>query len=74
MVDKTNARAKAAGGYRVMQPIIKNKAADVYYRRAIEAETDKMLTAILPSLRGFIPRSRFPMRLPEQISRQFLIS
>ena len=50
MVDKTNARAKAAGGYRVMQPIIKNKAADVYYRRAIEAETDKMLTAIFAKL------------------------
>jgi SPP1 gp7 family putative phage head morphogenesis protein len=50
MVDKINARAKAAGGYRVMQPIIKNKAADVYYRRAIEAETDKMLTAIFAKL------------------------
>ena len=33
-----------------MQPIIKNKAADVYYRRAIEAETDKMLTAIFAKL------------------------
>ena len=50
MVDKTNARAKAAGGYRVMPPIIKNKGADVYYRRAIEAETDKMLTAIFAKL------------------------
>lgn len=50
MVDKTNARAKAAGGYRVMPPIIKNKGADVYYRRAIEAETDKMLTAIFATL------------------------
>lgn len=50
MVDKTNARAKAAGGYMVMQPIIKNKAADVYYRNAIEAETDKMLQAIFAEL------------------------
>nr|DAQ84079.1 MAG TPA: Minor capsid component [Caudoviricetes sp.] len=33
-----------------MPPIIKNKGADVYYRRAIEAETDKMLTAIFAKL------------------------
>lgn len=45
-----NARAKAAGGYRVMDPIIKNKAADVYYRCAIEAETEKMLKAVFAKL------------------------
>lgn len=50
MADKANLRAKAAGGFSVMEPIIKNKAADVYYRRAIEAETDKMLAAIFSRL------------------------
>lgn len=50
MADKANLRAKAAGGYSVMEPIIKNKAADVYYRRAIEAETDKMLEAVFSEI------------------------
>ncbi len=50
MADKANLRAKAAGGYSVMEPIIKNKAADVYYRRAIETETDKMLEAIFSEI------------------------
>lgn len=50
MVNKSNAKAKTAGGYKVMPPIIKNKAADVYFRKAIEAETDKMLQAIFSQL------------------------
>lgn len=50
MLDKVNSRAKAAGGYSVMEPIIKNKVADVYYRRAIEAETDKMLEAVFSEI------------------------
>lgn len=49
-MSKQNARAKAAGGYRVMDPIIKNKHADVYYRKAIDAETEKMLDVIFSEL------------------------
>ncbi len=33
-----------------MEPIIKNKHADVYYRKAIDAETDKMLEAMFTEL------------------------
>lgn len=47
---RQNARARAAGGYRVMPPIIKNKSADVYYRNAMDRETDRMLSAILSGL------------------------
>ena len=49
-MSKQNARAKAAGGYQVMDPIIKNKHADVYYRKAINAETEKMLDVIFSEL------------------------
>ena len=49
-MSKQNVRAKAAGGYQVMDPIIKNKHADVYYRKAINAETEKMLDVIFSEL------------------------
>lgn len=49
-MQKQNVRAKAAGGYEVMDPIIKNKHADVYYRRAIDAETEKMLTSLFSEI------------------------
>ncbi|MDE6571184.1 MAG: hypothetical protein K2L95_03130 [Alphaproteobacteria bacterium] len=47
---RQNARARAAGGYRVMPSIIRNKSADVFYRNAIDKETDRMLSAIFDGL------------------------
>lgn len=49
-MNKQNARAKASGGYQTMSEIIKNKHADVYYRKAIEAETEKMLATLFSRL------------------------
>lgn len=45
-----NARAKAAGGFKVMQPLVKNKHAEVYYRTAIEQEAENMLTSLISKL------------------------
>lgn len=47
---RQNARARAAGGFVVMPQIIKNKAAEVYYRNAIDKLTDQMITAIVTGL------------------------
>lgn len=47
---KSNARAKASGGFIVMDTMTKNKHADVYYRTAIDAEMSKLLGAILGEL------------------------
>ena len=47
---RQNARARAAGGYRVMPSIIRNKSADVFYRNAIDKETDRILSAIFDGL------------------------
>lgn len=45
-----NARAKAAGGFKIMQPLVKNKHAEVYYRNAIEQEAEKMLLSLIAKL------------------------
>ncbi len=47
---RQNARARGAGGFVVMPPIIKNKSAEVYYRNAIDKLTEQMLTAIVTGL------------------------
>lgn len=48
---KTNLRAKAAGGYVVLPPITKNKIAEVYYRRAMTDEMERMLTAMFAAIK-----------------------
>ena len=47
---RQNARARAAGGFKLMDDIIKNKSADVFYRNAIVTETDRMLRALFKKL------------------------
>lgn len=47
---RQNARVRAAGGFVVMPPIIKNKSAEVYYRNAIDKLTEQMITAIVAGL------------------------
>ncbi len=48
---RTNLRAKAAGGYITLPPITKNKHAEVYYRKALDQEMDKMLDAMINEIK-----------------------
>ena len=47
---KRNLQAKAAGGYVVLPPIGKNKIAEVYYRRALTEEADRMLESMFKAI------------------------
>ena len=64
-MQKQNARARAAGGFKVMDDIAKNKHADVYYRKAIEAETEKMLSALFASLEDVYTTVRMENAAPQ---------
>ena len=59
-----NAKAKAAGGYEVMKPIIRNKHAEVFYRKAIEAEIDNMLSALITHLEKIYTTVRTDNAMP----------
>ena len=64
-MNKQNARARAAGGFKVMDDIAKNKHADFYYRKAIEAETEKMLSALFASLEDVYTTVRMENAAPQ---------
>ena len=64
-MNKQNARARAAGGFKVMDDIAKNKHADVYYRKAIESETEKMLSALFASLEDVYTTVRMENAAPQ---------
>ena len=64
-MQKQNARARAAGGFKVMDDIAKNKHADFYYRKAIEAETEKMLSALFASLEDVYTTVRMENTAPQ---------
>lgn len=48
---KRNLLAKAAGGYVTLQPIAKNKIAEVYYRRAMTQEMERMLESMVAEIK-----------------------
>ena len=48
---KRNLQAKAAGGYVTLQPIAKNKIAEVYYRRAMTQEMERMLESMFAEIK-----------------------
>lgn len=48
---KRNLLAKAAGGYITLQPIAKNKIAEVYYRRAMTQEMERMLESMVAEIK-----------------------
>ena len=48
---KRNLQAKAAGGYVTLKPIAKNKIAEVYYRRAMTQEMDRMLKSMIAEIK-----------------------
>jgi SPP1 gp7 family putative phage head morphogenesis protein len=48
---KRNRQAKAAGGYITLPPIAKNKVAEVYYRRAITEEMERMLQSMFAEIK-----------------------
>lgn len=48
---KRNLQAKAAGGYVTLKPIAKNKIAEVYYRRAMTQEMDRMLESMIAEIK-----------------------
>ena len=48
---KRNLLAKAAGGYMTLQPIAKNKIAEVYYRRAMTQEMERMLESMVAEIK-----------------------
>lgn len=48
---KQNRRAKAAGGYITLPPITKNRVAEAYYRKAMTAEMDRMITSMLAEIK-----------------------
>ena len=47
---KRNLQAKAAGGYITLKPLAKNKIAEVYYRRAMTQEIERMLTSMIAAI------------------------
>ena len=48
---KQNRKAKAAGGYITLPPITKNRVAEAYYRKAMTAEMDRMITSMLAEIK-----------------------
>ena len=49
-MQKQNARAKAAGGFKVGEDLTKNRRAEAFYRRAIDDEMQKMLSSLYSRL------------------------
>lgn len=69
---KRNLQAKAAGGYVVLPPIGKNKIAEVYYRRALTEEADRMLESMFAAIeRAYttIPMQNAPMSQTMRLAR-----
>lgn len=69
---KRNLLAKAAGGYVTLQPIAKNKIAEVYYRRAMTQEMERMLESMVAEIkRGYttIPIQNAKMSDAERYAR-----
>lgn len=69
---KTNLRAKAAGGYITLPPMTKNKHAEVYYRKALDQELGKMLDSMINEIKRAyttIPVSNAKMSDAERIVR-----
>ena len=69
---KRNLQAKAAGGYVVLPPIGKNKIAEVYYRRAMTEEADRMLSAMFAAIqRAYttIPMQNAPLTQSMRLTR-----
>lgn len=69
---KRNLQAKAAGGFITLRPTIKNKRAEVYYRRAVTAEIDRMLTAMIAEIKRAyetIPVQNAPLSPLERLTR-----
>lgn len=69
---KRNLQAKAAGGYVVLPPIGKNKIAEVYYRRAMTEEAERMLSAMFAAIqRAYttIPMQNAPLTQSMRLTR-----
>lgn len=49
-MQKQNARARAAGGFKVGEDLTKNRRAEAFYRRAIDDEMQKMLSSLYSRL------------------------
>lgn len=69
---KRNLQAKAAGGYIVLPEISKNKIAEVYYRRAMTDEIERMLSSMFRAIeRAYttIPVQNAKMSDAERLTR-----